>query len=601
MKHIWKKIASVAFAGVIGVSALGLTGCSDMAELDINNPVITVMLPTFQMVSADGDGPVVEEIERYAAEKLGVENLELNLKWAANSNYSEKVTAAMGAGNWPHVMLITDRTSTIIQNARAGNFWDLTDEIKATTLDENGEPVYKYPNLAESDDMVNHNISVDGKIYGLYRPREIGRAGVTVRRDWIDILHAKGALSFGSDHMNEMTMAEFEEFLYACKNGDPDGDGQNNTYGMVVAGADYLDGPLKNILVWNGAPNEWGYDAEEDEIKPAFMFQEYEDTLTLMRKWVADGVINKDMATFASESWNNPFLQSQAGCIIDVADRARRVANSMGEMNPNAVVDVFGYVRKSADEEPRTLPTTGYSGYFAFPKASVKTEEERDFMLKFMDIMNDQYVGDLLNYGIKGDSYTETKNGDETVITVDPPTAHYAVITNPDGSRSAIKSTDQARLNEYNDLNQFAMGYVTFDDALGTYYSTEVAKTVQDVYAENKLYKYPNITEAYISPTMSRHSTQLNAIMSAATTKYISGAIDLDAWKAERDRWFEQGGNKVIEEMNEFYTEDVNKMTDESIKEANHKVQFEEGVTKWLTADEIAKFTAEEVTAPSEN
>ena len=594
---LFKRITTAALALAVGVTTLGISGCSETTELDINNPVITIMLPTFAVKSADTDSPVVKAIEEFCAKEMGVDSLKLNIKWAANSNYGEKVTAAMGSNNWPHLMLVTSRTSTIIQNSRADSFWDLTDLIKETTTNDKGETVYKYPNLASTDDMINHNISVDGKVYGLYRAREVGRAGVTVRKDWIDKLHAKGALSFGSDHINDMTMAEFEEMLYAFKNNDPDGNGQNDTYGMIVAGADYLSGPLENLAVWNGSPNAWGYNEKSGQIEPSYMFDEYVDTLTLMRKWVAEGVINSNIATFNSGDWNNPFLQGQAGVIIDVADRARRVAANMQELNPEAEVDVFGFVAKSADVEPRTLPTTGYSGYFVLPTASIKTEEERDFMLKFMDVVSSTYVANLLNYGIRGESYEESKDGDKKIVTVSPAGTHYAVIDNPDGTHSAIKSTDAARIAEYQDLNQFGTGYdgPRNDVYLTTYYSTDVAKTVDKVYKYNKLFKVPNFAEAYISPTYSRHSTQLDAIMSAATTKYVSGAITLDAWKAERDRWFNQGGEKVIKEMNESYNLDEDKLTDETVKEANHKLQYEQGFTKWLTADEMAKFAAADV------
>ena len=436
----------------------------------------------------------------------------------------------------------------------------------------------------------------DGRVYGVYRSREVGRAGVTIRKDWVDKLHAKGALSFDSSRLNDMTMAEFEEMLYAFKDGDPDGNGQNDTYGMIVAGADYLKGPLSNLVVWNGAPNGWGYNEETNRVEPDYMFKEYEETLTLMRKWVAEGVINKNIATFQSGSWNNPFLQGEAGVIIDVADRARRVATSMADLDPDAEVEVFGYVRKDAETEPATYPTTGYSGYFVLPVKSVKTEEQRDFLLKLLDHCNDEYALDLMNYGLRGESFTETKEGDKTVVKVKPEGKHYAVITNPDGSISAKKSTEEARTTEYADLNQFLTGIG--ESRLGTYYATPVAERVQEVYDENALYKLPNVTEAYISATYSRHSTQLDAIMNAATTKYISGAIDLDAWKAERDRWVEQGGEKVMNEMNEAYEKDENKLTKERLKEENHRLQYQNGVTRWLTEDEIAKFAAEVAEAP---
>lgn len=596
MNKIFKRIITSALAGAMLITSLGLTSCSSIGEIDLENPEITMMVPAFATNSADETSPVVQEMVNYLQKKLGVNSLKIHFKWAANSNYSEKVTAAMGSDNWPHIMLVTDRTSTIIQNSRAGSFWDLTDEIKATTIDENGEEVYKYPNLAQTEDMVNHNISIDGRVYGIYRAREVGRAGVTIRADWIDNLYAKGALPFDSSHIDNLTMDEFEQILYAFKNDDPDNNGANDTYGMIIAGADYLNGPLWNLTIWNGAPNAWGYNSETDRIEPAYMFDEYIDMLTKMRQWKADGVVNRDMDTFASGDWNKPFLQGQAGIIIDVADRARRVAQNMEELDPNAVVDVFGYVTKDENTEPRTYPTSGYLGYFVLPTASVKTEEQRDFLLSFLDACNDPYVIDLLNYGIKGDSYETVKDGENSTTIISPEGAHYAMIQNPDGTESAIRTTEAARTSEYADLNQVSMGLVT--TSITTYYTAEVAKKIDLVYADNKLYKVPSVAEAYVSATYSRHSTQLDAIMNAATVKYISGAIDLDAWYAERDRWLEQGGEKVITEMNESYEEDTNPVTEESIKRDNHKLQYENGITKWLTDEEIAEFAAEEAAAP---
>ena len=45
--------------------------------------------------------------------------------------------------------------------------------------------------------------------------------------------------------------------------------------------------------------------------------------------------------------------------------------------------------------------------------------------------------------------------------------------------------------------------------------------------------------------------------------------------------------------MNEFYEADTDKVTAESIKHDNHKVQFEEGVMQWLTPEEAAEFQRE--------
>ena len=44
--------------------------------------------------------------------------------------------------------------------------------------------------------------------------------------------------------------------------------------------------------------------------------------------------------------------------------------------------------------------------------------------------------------------------------------------------------------------------------------------------------------------------------MSEANSKFIVGEISEDEWKAQRDRWLQQGGQKVIDELNKAYEED---------------------------------------------
>ena len=235
------------------------------------------------------------------------------------------------------------------------------------------------------------------------------------------------------------------------------------------------------------------------------------------------------MATYSSDKWNEQFLTGQAGVIIDVADRARRVASNIAELNPNAVVDVFGYVKKDADTDPRTLPTTGYDGYFVFPKASVATEEDLDLVLTVMDKANDAEAENLMNYGIEG--------------------IHYTV---EDGF--AVKNTDDALVKEYNDLNQFATNIVA--NGLTTKYAVPVAEKIDQVYAENKNWVVANPVEPYISETYSTKGPQLDAIMAEANTKFIVGQISEADWDAQVERWLSQGGQGVIDDYNEAYKDD---------------------------------------------
>ncbi|MBQ8300648.1 MAG: hypothetical protein IJX57_01600, partial [Clostridia bacterium] len=65
-----------------------------------------------------------------------------------------------------------------------------------------------------------------------------------------------------------------------------------------------------------------------------------------------------------------------------------------------------------------------------------------------------------------------------------------------------------------------------------------------------------NPAEPYVSDTYSTAGPQLDAIMAEANTKFIIGQIDETEWKAQRDRWLQAGGQKVIDEINAAYEAD---------------------------------------------
>ena len=295
----------------------------------------------------------------------------------------------------------------------------------------------------------------------------------------------------------------------------------------------YLSGPLDNIAVWMGAPNGWGVDEETGELKPSFMFDEYKDALKLMRDWYSKGYINQDMSTMAPDDWSNPFTEEKAGVIVDVADRSRRLAQTMMETNPNAVVDVFGYVTKDKGSEPRTFPTNGYNGFYVFPKSTIKTHEDLERILTVMDKLNDEAASDLMNFGIEGEQYTVDDN-------------NYVTIT-----------TDSALLGELSDLNQISMGIITYPNGLKTKYTVPVAEKVDKVYEENRQHAISNLAEPYISETYTKNGPVLDDIINTAKLNFITGKISEEAFEQEIERWKQNGGDSYIKDINEEYKKDT--------------------------------------------
>ncbi len=550
----YKRISTLVMAVVLAGGVLA--GCGEKSVpigIDTNNPRIEVMTSANKMDSAPPESPVVQAMEKHLGEKMSekygkqYDKVSLAINWVISTAYGEKVTAALGASEYPHVMLVTARNSSIIQNSKHGTFWDLSSAFDAKdekyVTDENPEG-YVYPHLAKASKITNKNIAIDGMINGIYRARTIGRQGMTFRKDWLNNL--------GLD--TPETIDDLDEMMRLFTEGDPDGNGQKDTYGMIIT--TYLDGPLNNLAIWMGSPNEWGYDEETDQWKPWFMSEGYFNALTKLREWYAAGYINQNMATFDANSWDQPFLNGEGGIQIDVADRARRNATNIADKNPKAIVDVIGYVKKDAESEPKTLPTTGYNGYYVVPKQMVETEAELDFVLSVLDECNGNEISNMCNYGLEGMHYIIDETGAAQKFTKD-----YLVATEGmSDDEATVKSDSLAK--DYNDLNQFAMG-VDPNVGIKAAYANEVAAKVDWVYKDNENWAVINPMAPYTSEMYSMSGTTLDGIIAEAKVNYIVGKWDEAQYKSKIEEWLKMDGELVMEDYKFAYEDDKGNYDDD--------------------------------------
>lgn len=503
-------LKNVTLTLLVSAMALSLAGCGSAADEitynDDGKPVISIMTSAFSSESASDDAsvnPVMARIE----DELGVD---LRIRWAISGSYDEKVTATMGAGTYPQIMKIQSKNSTFIANCRGGNMWEIGEKIKDAE---------KYPNLSKSNADILNNLSVDGKVYSLYSSRDLGRYLVMIREDWLE--------NVGLEYPK--TLADFGEMCKRFTENDPDGNGKDDTFGMIMTS--YIN-PIDTICVWAGAPNGYGMNEETGRLEPAYYFEEYLDGLKFVKSLYDNGYMNKNWATMDPERWNEFFLNGNGGVIIDVGSRAKKLARNINELQPNAKVGVFGSVAPDENSQRRVLPTTGYSGYFVFPKAAIKNEEELDLCLKLMDKMCDPTVSDYIQYGMQD--------------------VHYEIVDGEYRKKTGEGGGDVAETNQINDLNQM-LTFITNETNLNIPYESEVAERCAEVVEDNAKYCVFNPAEPFISETYSLKGAVLDSIMEEANTKFINGVFTEDDWKAALESWKSQGGEKVIEELNEQY------------------------------------------------
>ncbi len=484
-----KRIPVVCLSAAIVIISAVVGACSEkVAVIKKDAYPITILTSASAGNSVTPDSPVKQKVEELT-------NTKLDIDFVPSEAYSEKLNEILASGKLPMILYIRENTPSVISAIRRGEFWDVTDYL----------PEYKY--LSKANQIILDNMSVDGRVYGLYRKRDLGRNGYAYRKDWLNNLG-----------MTEpTTVVEFYNMLTAFTMNDPDGNGKNDTYGMTVTN---IDTTFNIFATWNGAPNGWGFD-ENDNLVPAHLTDEYFETVKLFKQMAEDGLINSNFVVMDAENWNEPFANGKSGVILDTCDRAVKLDSMLKENGINGEVGVGGVVNG------RAQPHLGYSGYFAFPKSAVRDEETLKRLLQFMDDCCKGEITDLMGYGIEG--------------------RHYDLV---DGFIQQRTGTDVPR-NEINDFNQ-VLTFIDKSEAKKVV-QTDIQKEAERVMENNELYSVANPAQSLVSETYLTKGTQLDKIVVDARIKYMSGQFDDEEYIAEMQRWRENGGDDVIREINEAY------------------------------------------------
>ncbi|XEC96313.1 extracellular solute-binding protein [Paenibacillus tarimensis] len=458
---------------------------------------LNIMVPAFGTELPDRSSPVVKALEEYT-------NTEIHMQFVPNSSYGDKMNITLASGQLPHIMVVDRNSASFINAARAGAFWEIGDYLQ------------DYPNLSQANPIILNNSSIDGKLYGIYRERTLGRMGVTINRDWMNNLGLEPP----------KTIDDFYKILKAFKEDDPNQNGKDDTYGVVIT---KWHGPWDIMQVWFGAPNKWGED-ENGKLVPTHMTPEYREALKFFRKIYEEGLVNEDFAVMDSAVWNDPFVNGQAGVFVDVADNARRLDGKMQEKaeRDEPYVDVFQ--APIGPKGHRDLPTSGYANILAISKSAVKTEEELKRVLEFIDRLGDVEMQMLLGYGIEG--------------------RHYEMV---DGYINPLTTTDDVALNKERESMNQLQTFIGPDTP--TLEMTEINMKVAEVQQANEQIVVANPAEPLISDVYAQKGQQLDNIMNDARIKYIVGQIDDSGLDEAITLWRSSGGDDYIAEINKLYEE----------------------------------------------
>lgn len=463
--------------------------------------VLTVMLPDFYPTVdfQNKDNPVLKAIE-------DASGVRLDIKWVANSTYGDAVNTTMTDEVLPNLIVMTDtRGPTMINNARAGAFHDLTDYVKDTVT---------YPNLAGNPAIYN-NISVDGRIYGVYRTRAYPRAGIYYRKDIAEEM----GITKVPETIDELTALAEALAKYS-----------NDTYALNMCS--YTAGTISVITVAYGAPNNWGID-ENGMIYPAHQHPGYLEGLNWLRNLCEINGIDPNFATIDSTQWDNIERTNKAFMRFDCLDNAYR-QQEWFEKNAGATEQIFEMVGplKKADGTITVWPqNAGFAGEIVVTK-SVK-EEDLPKVMKFLDWVNGADGQMLINWGLADVTYWLDDEG-------------YRTVNPADGTDMSLQV--QAIQHSLNQLGMNLPG-----DLCVPARQSEVRLRYEELNKILAPYAVADPCYPFVSETNTAFGVQLSTIISDAAVQYIAGIINEDELRAAWQQWYDEGGAQIIEEYNEAY------------------------------------------------
>ena len=445
-----------------------------------------------------------------------------NDRYYKNANaYYEKLTLRYATGELATILIVDTNTNQAFMNACQYNvFWDVSDYFDL------------FPNLATIPEQTRLGAAMNGKIYGVPRKRgNVGRMSTTYRQDWAD------KLNIGTPE----TLDDLYDMAVAFTNDDPDGDGQNNTYGF---GWDAWDGVMKHIACWFGAPNMWGLDAN-GKLEYYATTEEFKNAMTWCRQVYSEGLVPADFFSVpAGKARPRLMNTNMCGIYIQCLDDARKVQTALvgTEEAPGIVPDaVMAFISDvDAGFGKRIRPQNdGFAGYICFAKSMTPTEDDLMKVLQFVDDLGDAEMQNLLDAGIEGQDYYLDENG-------------YRVVNEAE-QRTALGLGSAKYRDGYNQL----LPYFNTEEEAAKLHVLEVTADVNirenACYAENLKYLVPNYGTGLVSAKYGEIGADLDAIINDAMWNYIQNIIDETAFDAAIDQWYEAGGQTVIDEMNALY------------------------------------------------
>lgn len=467
---------------------------------------------------------------------IHVENL-----WSVpGSQYQDKLNAQISAGDIPDVFNVnSSQLKTLVDN---GMVMELTDLFEQNASDFTRE-------MMEADDYTAlEQCKMNGGLYAL--PSVSGNHDnvpiMWIRRDWMEKLGKEAPT----------TLAELEALAQAFVSEDPDGNGQDDTYGIALSSDVYGNAfcDLTGIMEIFGAHNGW---VEKDGKAAYGLVQpEMKSVLETMHRWYGSGIIDQEFIAKDTGKVSEDVVAGKVGITFGSHGNAFWPFPDAKNLNPDA------------DWMPYPIP--GLDG--ALPQVMVGGSANAYYVIS-IDCEHPEAVMDLYNYYYQKDcalspDYDSTFHTTSSTAMEHPEWAfEWAIVKSfyPQqnlyihrGVKAYLEGDESQLENSWVSDNAGQVeAYMNDPENNPSYYATyiwsgpEGAFSVVESYEQNNQ-RLQNLYTLGNTEGMAAYNVILDQLIRENYTKMITGDTPVDSFDDFAAQWASLGGEQITREVNEL-------------------------------------------------
>lgn len=469
---------------------------------------------------------------------------------AAGDDYTQKLTMAIASNDLPDLMdLPAEEFSEL---AQAGMLADITESYDTYASDLLKQTI-------EVDGGIQlASAKVDGKLYGI--PQLSAADGTCdllwIRTDWLENLGMKAPTN----------MDELIELARAFRYDDPDGNGEDDTWGIgfqkdIVTENGASPGSYEGFFAAYGAYARAWVEGDDGTIAYSGINPGMKDALAQLNKMYQDGLIDPEFGVKDTVKLSEDISAGKVGMFYGLEGMPWGACKSNIETNPDADWQCYPIV--SATSEPaKPITYVRISRYFA---ANAKCEHP-EALVKIANVFQDKInsldaTEETLNtFGV--DPATGINFAEYAAFGMDPAiqkcNTYYKEIRETLEGKTTVEEIHPEAARYYKVIKNFIdNGMDKGADSLGWNYYKFIGPEgswntiINDYKANNKLVQ--SVFFGAPTPGMSTNLSSLDKLQAETYVNIIMGTQSADSFDEFVTNWKSLGGDQITEEVNEWY------------------------------------------------